>query len=412
MTKDNFDIEYNKWLRQVEVSEESAVWERIEDELDFMETWDNISGHLDAVAPQKERIVPMRFVKILSAVAAVLLLLLLPVKHLLNEDIHPIVSSEQLVEMGEEKPSGSETVILSQTDKTEIGDSEREEPVDLTISILTLAYTIDIDDNTKEIEGAVDFNTIVIDEISEIDAVEKISSLPFNSNLYLASNHIVVPEFFQTPIPINSEPEKSSGFHFRVLDVGLVYGYKNTWLLNYETYNGFNPTKLGNTLPTFHQDIGASSTFQFNNKYKVGVEFLWRSEVGQNYQQYINASFIDRSINLTYSKLQAFYHWNGKKFRGEAVFGGYLARLSMAEEIHEETRFIVDNNYTNMDYGLVAGYQYSIALGNAIVLKPGVRVNFNLINIFKGDDMMPSRFKRTNNLAASFNISLSYRFFR
>lgn len=410
MTNDNFDIEYNKWLRQVEVSEESAVWERIEDELDFMETWDNISAQLDEVAPQKERVVFMRYVKILSVAAAIVLLMLLPVKYLLNEDVQSIMFPEQLVEIGEDSRSGSKIEVLPQTDITKINDRQTDVSPTVVLNKPTSAYATD--DSTREIERTEELSAIPLVRISEPGSVEMVSSLSFDSNLYLASNHIVVPEFFQAPIPINSEPEKSSGFYFRVLDVGLVYGYKNTWLLNYETYNGFNPTKLGNTLPTFHQDIGASSTFQFNHKYKVGVEFLWRSEVGQNYQQYINASFIDRSVNLTYSKLQAFYHWNGKNLRGEAVFGGYLARLSMAEEIHEETRFIVDNNYTNMDYGLVAGYQYSIALGNAIVLKPGVRVNFNLINIFKGDDMMPSRFKRTNNLAASFNISLSYRFFR
>ena len=60
MTSDKFDIDYNKWLRQVEVGEDDSVWNEIQDELDLIETWDNISAHLDVVAPQKSRTVFMK----------------------------------------------------------------------------------------------------------------------------------------------------------------------------------------------------------------------------------------------------------------------------------------------------------------------------------------------------------------
>lgn len=410
MTSDKFDIDYNKWLRQVEVGEDDSVWNEIQDELDLIETWDNISAHLDVVAPQKGRTVFMKYAKILAAAAAVIVLMLLPIKYLIDEDIKPTTISEQRTVKKEENELKQDVLSTPKVDKSDAPATEKNAPPTLNSSKSTSTYIAE--NSMTEFIETKDVDDDVIDTVNKIVIVNKITPLPFNSNLLLASNNAILPEITKTQNPINSDPSKSSGFHFRVLEVGLVYGYKNTWLLNHETFNGLNPTKLGNTLPTFHQDIGASSTFEFNNRHQLGVEFLWKSETGQNYKQYINASFVDKSINLKYSKLQTFYYWNSKKFRGQAILGGYIARLSMAEELQEKARFSVDNKYTNLDYGLVAGYQYSIALSNAIVIKPSVRVTYNLMNIFKGDDIMPSHFKKTKNLAASFNVSLSYRFFK
>jgi hypothetical protein len=61
MTKSRFDIEYNNWLQQVNVDGEDTVWNEIQDELDFIETWDNISGKLDEIKPQKGSMVPIRY---------------------------------------------------------------------------------------------------------------------------------------------------------------------------------------------------------------------------------------------------------------------------------------------------------------------------------------------------------------
>ena len=112
---------------------------------------------------------------------------------------------------------------------------------------------------------------------------------------------------------------KTSGSFMDVVDIGLVYGYKNTWLLNYETINGLNPKKLGNSLPTFHQEMGVLSTLAFKKNHRIGIEFLWRSETGQNYQQYINANYVNRNITLNYLKLQAFYIREHKIIPGRCV---------------------------------------------------------------------------------------------
>lgn len=411
MTSGKFDIEYNKWLKQVEVDESDSVWEEVQYELDFIETWDNISSQLDEVKPQKSRIVAMRYLKPLAAAAAIVLLMLLPVKYLTDEVVQTTIISEQYNEASNtEKLEPNETALIKEEGKGVDKSHNMENGIPPVNRSTANVSTFNSENGfIALIESSDSENKTLGNEEIMFD---RIQTRPFDSSHLLASNDAALPDFTKKQTSNDSEPNKSSRFTFRVVEVGLVYGYKNTWLLNHETFNGLNPTKLGNTLPTFHQDIGSSSTLEFNNRHQVGLEFLWKSETGQNYQQYINASFVDKNINLNYLKFQAFYYWNSRKIPGHAILGGYIARLDMAEEQLEKTRFNIDDNYTNLDYGLLAGYQFNFALSNRVIIKPSVRVTYNLINIFSGDDIMPSHFKKTKNLAASFNVSLSYRLFK
>ena len=411
MTRSKFDIEFNKWLQQVNVEEDDAVWNEIQDELDFIETWDNISAKLDEVKPQKGRIIPMRYLKVIAAAAAIILIMFLPVRYFIEQANHPTPISELNNEAEEKEKLTSDEPTTSTTleDKVEIDQrTDREAPPADNVYKKLLASLSD-KESTPIIESKDSEDTVFS---KEEPALHKMSKLSFDENNLLASSDATLSHSIETEFNATTKPREASVFSLRISGVGLMYGYKNTWLLNYETRNGLNPKKLGNALPTFHQDIGVSSTLELNNRHLFGLEFLWKSETGQNYQQYINASFVEKDINLDYLKLQAFYFWENEKIPGQVIFGGYIARLTMAEEWHDKTRFIVNDSYSNLDYGLLAGYQFNIALKNRIIIKPGLRLSYNLVNIFEGNDITPSHFKRTKNLSASFNISLSYRFYK
>jgi hypothetical protein len=411
MTRSRFDIEYNKRLQQVNVGEDDSVWNEIQDELDFIETWDNISAKLDVIKPQKGRVIPMRLLRVIAASAAVILIMFLPVRYFIEQANQPIPLSELSIE------DDKKEVIISDDQNPLIEINEGAELNQRTV------YEMPPSKNLYEESVATSSSSEVIiaiidskDSESTANITEelellRIQNIPFDTNTLIASNNALPPFSKVTEFNYIPEPSKSSVISIRVVDVGLMYGYKNTWLLNHETRNGLNPSKLGAALPTFHQDIGLTSSLEINNRHLFGLEFLWKSEAGQNYQQYINASYVERNINLDYQKLQSFYVWRNKKIPGQVIIGGYFARLTLAEEIQDKTRFSVDDRYSDLDYGLLTGYQLNIALRNRIIIKPSVRVSYNLVNIFEGDDITPSHFKRTKNLAASFNVSLSYRFF-
>jgi hypothetical protein len=142
-----------------------------------------------------------------------------------------------------------------------------------------------------------------------------------------------------------------------------------------------------------------------------GMEFFWRSEIGQNYQQYINASYIDRKINLDYLKFQAFYLWDPARVPGEVLLGGYYSILKTGKETRGEDSFNIRQNYSDTDYGLLLGYQLKINVQDRLIVKPGLRFNYNMRNIFEGDNIVPSHLKKTNSFSAGFNISVAYKIF-
>ena len=413
MTSSKFDIEYNKWLRQVDVEDDDSVWGEIEYELDFIETWDNISARLDEIKPQKSKVVAMKYLKIFAAAAAIILLMFLPVKYFIEKAIQPSIISKQNNEVEQRGELITDEAPPVKKEKKDMDIAKIAEIEEIELPAIYQSYkkpsTYFLNNELTTLIDSIDTQDKVLN--NEEIVFDRIQSRQLDAGNFLVSSVPILPDYIEKQTSIISEPGKASGVSFSVVDIGLVYGYKNTWLLNYETFNGLNPSKLGNSLPTFHQDIGATSTLAFNNRHLFGLEFFWKSETGQNYQQYINASFGERNIKLDYRKLQAYYIWDKNRIPGQAMLGGYIAKLTLAEEQLENAIFRVDDNYRNLDYGILAGYQFNIDLRNKIIIKPGVRVNYNLINIFEGDDIIPGHLKKTKNFAASFNISISYKLF-
>jgi len=409
VTKSRFDIEYNKWLQQINVEEGDNVWNEIENELDFIETWDNISAKLDEVKPQKGKIVPIQFLKLLAASAAILLILFFPIRYfMLNERKQPNISEFKGENDINEETTYPQIIPLNIDDEENfIQLEETEIPIENKLSKLPSKASLVNESESQLINKDYEFNKTS----SERVYIEKIKTIAFNAYDLIANNesinHYTLNSRFKPSHNTSGEKVKS----IRIAQVGLVYGYKNTWLLNHETTNALYPQKLGRVLPTFHQDFGVTSTLVINNRHSFDMEFLWKSEAGQDYKQYINASYTQRNINLDYLKFQAFYLWDiNKRIPGQIIVGGYFARLRMAIEQQDNVRLNVYENYCDLDYGILSGYQFNVPLGKRVILKPSLRFSYNLLNIFEGDDITPSYFKRTKNFSAGFNISLSYRF--
>ena len=102
MSKSKFDKEYLKWLQQLDVEDDNSIWENIEDELDFIETWSHISSELDKAKPATRRIAIKPYRRYIAAAAAILLLIITSV-HFLREYINPPSSSDLLLTEGIQK---------------------------------------------------------------------------------------------------------------------------------------------------------------------------------------------------------------------------------------------------------------------------------------------------------------------
>ena len=425
MKRSKFDIDYLKWLRQIDVEEDDSVWEEIQNELDFDETWDYINRELDRIKPQRRRIVKLPYPKIISAAAAVIFIILALTFFLNQKTNHPTIpsdrnlTSETFVDKESNIASGVNQEVdiprISQYQSPEpdsASESRQEEkPVFSAKNESALPETKEDRETIEgaEAEGAEGAEGAEATGAAGADERDRIQNIQFEAEK-LAVIDLNDVSALIAPQNINiAEPVKTSGSFLDVVDIGLVYGYKNTWLLNYETINGLNPKKLGNSLPTFHQEMGVLSTLAFKKNHRIGIEFLWRSETGQNYQQYINANYVHRNITLNYLKLQAFYIREHKKIPGMTIVGGYIAGLNMAQEIQGNDMFNINGNYRNLDYGLLIGHQFNIPIIDKLTIRPGFRFNYSFINIFKGDAIVPATLN-TPYFAAGLNIAVSYRF--
>ena len=406
MSRSEFDKDYKQWLRQLDVGDGDTLWKEIENELDFNETWGNISSHLDVVQPEKSRKIGITTFKVLLAAAAVILLLIIPVNYN-NNDIQTdqtIVTSSEMAKM---------EVPESRNDFEEITDDNLQvlpaEDPNEDYSILQ-SYPGDIvylgEERINEEENII-YSLYDEDKLT----LDNIPMKEWALNKHFAAN--LKPMSVNADLkPEDKEIKGRFNNPFHLAEAGLVFGYKNTWLWNSETQNGLNSGSLRNTLPTFHYDIGFTSTIEYKNTHRFGLQLLWKSTTGQNYKQYINASYVERNIQLNYLKLQAFYMWDIKRIPGQFLFGTYFAKLNFAEEDRDGSRVSLGDNYRNSDYGLLLGYQYEVSVRNKFILKPGIRTNTSLVNIFRGDDLTPADMNKTRNFAFGFDLAIYYKFSR
>jgi hypothetical protein len=426
MSRSKFDIDYNNWLRKVEVTEADSVWEEVQYELDFTDTWKSISKELDRVAPVSSGLLQGSLIKTAVIATTMLFLLFVPTKRLENPGVR-----EDIIVFSNEPLAGNNEPLADNMDASPLDDIAEVQSIaqydsSPEMGTKTIQTDVPVKKSIAETTGKTAIekqpvNITAIDSPAEKYGTGIAADIPqpalvfnsINNRKFISDiNRGSVVNGSSLPFSFAPESDNSSGVRsaLKLMDLGIIYSFKNTWLINYETLNGLNPEKLGNTLPTFHKDIGVSSTLLLRERHFIGLDFMIKSEAGQNYQQYINASYLRRNIQLNYSKLQGYYIWNRGRIPGQLLTGVYLARLNSGEERQGDEIITIRDNYSNYDYGLMVGYQLSIFLHNKIIVRPGFRLNYNLVNIFRGDELTPGYLKDTRNVAAGFKISLSYRF--
>lgn len=245
MKSSKFDIEYNEWLHQVDVGEEDSVWEGVQNELDFMETWDNISTQLDVVMPQQSSGFAMKYLKPFIAAAALILLMLLLVKDVTDRAMQPEIVSEQPGEVSKKEILPPDETMPVKAEKEEITipraialDRSREESLDKnTTSVASEHSPIAVVEN----KNAEDIQRKKTNEFKNIEQVfieskatgnsavnkkeiliNRIQPLSLNYNDLLPAYNVASSELLKNRAPDHAEPDISSGFTLRVLQKHLV----------------------------------------------------------------------------------------------------------------------------------------------------------------------------------------------
>ena len=186
--------------------------------------------------------------------------------------------------------------------------------------------------------------------------------------------------------------------------VGFAGHLANTWLLSSKTFAGLQPDNLTATNVTFGSSIGMQLGAQISQSLKLQSEFFWLNQNKQQYNEYINGKYVTNEFEINYYTftLQGKYRFPAKH---TLALGGYFGLTNTAKQYVDNEVVLVDDEYSDFDYGLIIGYEYPISLGRRFTFSPGVFAKVGLNNIFAGNEFVPYYLNKTQN--ASFNLSLS-----
>ncbi len=197
--------------------------------------------------------------------------------------------------------------------------------------------------------------------------------------------------------------------------LGITAAIKNTWLINNETFEGFNRLNHNRTDLRFLPDIGINLHFQYTRRWGIEAGLFFSSSTGQTYRQYIHGKYTQRSITLNYLQWELMAsHTTGKQaFQNsntvslKSSLGLYASAMNSATETIENERSDVAPLYSGFDYGMLMGQYLQWQPARKIVFSPGIHLKWGLTDIYQGGTDLSS-FSNTYNRSIEFRLNIYY----
>jgi len=241
-----------------------------------------------------------------------------------------------------------------------------------------------------------EFTTIKKTPITIQDSAKKTFAFDFNN--------IILPKFANDTVT-----KKDKRF-----EIGIVYSYNNTWLLNNNTRNSFDKTSLVSTYFTFTNNYGIVGNYNLSKSSALSSEFYLNSETKQQYGIYIEGKYFDKKIALKYSKLTLLYQYNYSQdnakisSKNTIKIGTYIAGIKSTTKYYNSVISSENTEYSNFDYGL------KIAIGqekniNSFILSYGINAEYGLKNIYTGNIRMSKTFNKTRNSNVGIYLIFKYK---
>jgi hypothetical protein len=405
------EMDFDKWYRsKIESQPEPPpveLWDAIQDDLDVEAVWTRLRPGL---APARVRPLYLRPLFQRLAVAASLLLL---------------VALGGLYFLG--NGSGEDTMLADETTVEPPVQQGRERPVEPQAAIpptagtegLANARTRQFAETATEQPGTEGIGTPGgIAHTGGLPAPGGIPSpelIPAPSRPLLAA----IPQAHYPgqllPIPRTdflaaatspSDRKKSFSEAF----VGASGQFANTWLLNNKTINGLKSTDLTTTQASFGQNIGLRAGTNLGERSWLRLEWHFLSQSRQRYDEYINGQYVSTSMNLDYQNLSVAWHFRpGKAGSPHQLGAGLYAGLlrNATQEVNGYT-LNVAGDFTKLDYGILAGYEFFHRLRPGLTLSTGVYGKVGLNNVFAGNEFVPPYLNHTQNAALMLSFALNY----
>ncbi|TVQ85794.1 MAG: PorT family protein [Bacteroidetes bacterium] len=413
---------YRRQMAEKKASAPEGLWTDISRKLVVEEAWDNIAATLEKDTQKKGF---WYFALRAAAVAAIISFGVLSVWLLSPGESEPRLAEETRITTP--PPVDTETIEPAQDQQPLTTDTR---PPATELAELPGTVVSDSED------------TQPITETEDLIAPQQISS---DEELYtpaLASiPETLIPRTIQTgiygdaysallssmkkPIQMNLDDLNLSDVSYAFsynntppgsFSLGITTAIKNTWLINNETFEGFDRLNHNRTDLKFYPDIGINMHYQHTQRWGMETGLFLSSSTGQTYRQYIHGKYTHRSISLNYLQfeLMASHTTGNRLFRNtgsvrlKSMLGFYASLMNSATEIIENDQFDVKPLYSGLDYGLVLGQYLQWQPARRIVFSPGVHVKWGLTDIYLGGTNLPLNFSNTYNRSIEFRLNVYY----
>ena len=198
---------------------------------------------------------------------------------------------------------------------------------------------------------------------------------------------------------------------------GLITLVRNTWLLNYETLDGFRSESLNTTEFVYFPDVGLSMNYSINKTWSLQADGFFSSNTGQEYLDYIYGHYSRKKITLNYSMIDFSvkhkFISSGNlipRFSINILAGGYVSFLNYAYQKINTDLENIGSHYGKFDFGVRLGGEFELQIFDQLSLAPGLSLSIGIPNIYKGDSNIPGYLRRTHNGSAGFHLAIYYHF--
>lgn len=394
-------MDFLKWYRnKIESSElEPPVntWDNIQDELDIDNSWQLIDSYLT------ER---TRFIARLriSVAASILLLTMAGAGWIYFSTINT----------GKQE----ETAEIIPAEDTGTGTSEdaekfiRKNDAPAKISVNDVPVIIEKEGIQAEILLA-GLENVSFEDHSSGRQESNIEKLKVSNPDIAGQQYIDYTDITVDPDAVNFDKQKKGRKTFSKFYIGTRGQLANTWLVNQKTISGFKSTSLVSTNATFGSNFGFYAGTNLFKRLDLQMDFNVLAQNNQDYNEYLNGQYVTNKLKLDYSQLALsfrYYIMSDRFLEGEhgVNLGAYMAYLHNAYQNIDGETFYLSDNYNNMDYGLLLGYEYIFPLYGQLGLGTGFRAYYGLSNIYAGDENIPYYLNITNNASVNITLSLKY----
>jgi hypothetical protein len=152
-----------------------------------------------------------------------------------------------------------------------------------------------------------------------------------------------------------------------------------------------------------------------SEKFTLQFEGAIIDEAGQKYHVYIHGKYVTRVLSLDYTTFNINLRYGrshlwaaNTPISSNIIFGPFVSYLKSASEIIDAETENIKYHYENLDYGMIAGYEFDFHLKRGFLISTGLRIKIGIPNVYAGSELIPSTFNKTRTASVNLSFGLKY----